>query len=333
MSREQLVSSRQPVMVTVWMSSSVDTARRRVEVMDDNVVIADTGCDTCQHDNVVRLAEPIADPHAHQYDSAQDADARDDSAVQRGPAGACSSARPSARASAPPSSSATRASCAPPTRWAAAATPPSRRAALAGNGGNGESGPRRPRRRGGPPADRRARRGGDAPARPARYRRRGAGPRAPRGTARHRAARLAPDPGFDRHVRLAAEVLNAPVALVSLVDEDRQFLKSSIGVEEPWASERETPLSHSFCQHTVAQGEPLVVDDAREHPVLKANPAVGGDGDGRLRRRPADRRRRPRARHAVRARQPPAPVVLPPGRAAHDLAASVVSEITLARPA
>ena len=87
-----------------------------------------------------------------------------------------------------------------------------------------------------------------------------------------------PDPAFDRHVRLAAEVLNAPVALVSLVDEDRQFLKSCIGVDEPIASERETPLSHSFCQHAVAQREPLIVEDAREHPVLKHNPAVEESG-------------------------------------------------------
>ncbi len=84
----------------------------------------------------------------------------------------------------------------------------------------------------------------------------------------------APDPSFDRHVRLAAEVLNAPIALVSLIDEDRQFLKSTIGVEEPAASERETPLSHSFCQHAVAQRTPLIVEDAREHPLLKHNPAV-----------------------------------------------------------
>jgi GAF domain/Ribbon-helix-helix protein, copG family len=84
----------------------------------------------------------------------------------------------------------------------------------------------------------------------------------------------APDPAFDRHARLAAEVLNAPIALVSLIDEDRQFLKSCIGVEEPVASERETPLSHSFCQHAVAQRQPLIVEDAREHPVLKHNPAV-----------------------------------------------------------
>jgi hypothetical protein len=78
-----------------------------------------------------------------------------------------------------------------------------------------------------------------------------------------------PDPSFDRHVRLAAEVLNAPVALVSLIDEDRQFFKSAIGVEE-----RETPLSHSFCQHAIANREPLIVEDAREHPLLKQNPAV-----------------------------------------------------------
>jgi GAF domain-containing protein len=88
----------------------------------------------------------------------------------------------------------------------------------------------------------------------------------------------APDPGFDRHARLAAEVLRAPVALVSLIAEDRQFLKSAIGVAEPWASRRETPLSHSFCQHTITRGEPLVVDDAREHPILKGNPAIADMG-------------------------------------------------------
>jgi GAF domain-containing protein len=83
-----------------------------------------------------------------------------------------------------------------------------------------------------------------------------------------------PEPGFDRHARLAAEMMDAPVALVSLVDEDRQFFKSCLGIAEPWASDRETPLSHSFCQHAVAAREPLVVDDAREHPILRDNPAI-----------------------------------------------------------
>ncbi len=92
-----------------------------------------------------------------------------------------------------------------------------------------------------------------------------------------RATRLLDSPveeAFDRLTRIAAEALNAPVAIVSLVDEDRQFFKSCLGVPEPWASKRGTPISHSFCQHTLASGEPLVIDDAREHPVLKHNPAI-----------------------------------------------------------
>ena len=79
---------------------------------------------------------------------------------------------------------------------------------------------------------------------------------------------------FDRQARLAAEVLNAPVALVSVIDDDRQFFKSCLGLPEPWASARETPLSHSFCQHAVVSREPLIVDDAREHPVLRDNAAI-----------------------------------------------------------
>ena len=81
-------------------------------------------------------------------------------------------------------------------------------------------------------------------------------------------------PSFDRLARLAAHVLHAPVALVSLVDADRQFFKSCLGLPEPWASERGSPLTHSFCQHAVAAREPLIVSDAREHPVLRDNGAI-----------------------------------------------------------
>jgi GAF domain-containing protein len=79
---------------------------------------------------------------------------------------------------------------------------------------------------------------------------------------------------FDRHARIAAEALDAPVALVSLVDEDGQFFKSCLGLPEPWSSRRGTPLSHSFCQHVVAAREPLIVEDAREHPELRENLAI-----------------------------------------------------------
>lgn len=79
---------------------------------------------------------------------------------------------------------------------------------------------------------------------------------------------------FDRLTRLAATVLQLPVALVSLVDKDRQFFKSCIGLPEPWASQRETPLSHSFCQHTLDTRQPLVIADAREHPLVRDNLAI-----------------------------------------------------------
>jgi PAS domain S-box-containing protein len=78
-----------------------------------------------------------------------------------------------------------------------------------------------------------------------------------------------PEAPFDRLTRVAARALDAPIAIVSLVDADRQFLKSTVGREGG-----ETPLSHSFCKHVVAQDAPLVVSDAREHPLLHDNPAV-----------------------------------------------------------
>lgn len=83
-----------------------------------------------------------------------------------------------------------------------------------------------------------------------------------------------PDERFDGLARVAARVLHAPVALVSLIDKDRQYFKSCIGLSEPWATDRETPLSHSFCQHAVAARRPLIVDDAREDPTLRDNLAI-----------------------------------------------------------
>ncbi|HEX2191119.1 MAG TPA: PAS domain S-box protein [Longimicrobiaceae bacterium] len=83
-----------------------------------------------------------------------------------------------------------------------------------------------------------------------------------------------PEEAFDRLTRLAAVILEAPVALVSLVERDRQFFKSAVGFPEGWSHARETPLSHSLCQHVVSTGVPLAVEDAREHPVLASSPAI-----------------------------------------------------------
>ena len=83
-----------------------------------------------------------------------------------------------------------------------------------------------------------------------------------------------PEEVFDRLTRLVCRLLGVPMALVSLVEADRQFFKSAVGLPTPWAVQRETPLSHSFCKHVVASGAPLAVQDASRHPLVCDNLAV-----------------------------------------------------------
>ncbi len=82
------------------------------------------------------------------------------------------------------------------------------------------------------------------------------------------------EPAFDRFTQLVTRLLGVPIAMISLVDAQRQFFKSSIGLAEPWASYRETPLSHSFCQYTVETDKPLIVSDALTHPLVHNNPGI-----------------------------------------------------------
>ena len=83
-----------------------------------------------------------------------------------------------------------------------------------------------------------------------------------------------PEEAFDRLTRMAARLLGAPVSLITVVADDRQFFKSAMGLPEPWASRRSAPLSHSFCRQVAVSGEPLIVEDTRRHPLLRSNPAV-----------------------------------------------------------
>lgn len=83
-----------------------------------------------------------------------------------------------------------------------------------------------------------------------------------------------PEEAFDRLTRMASRLLGTPVALISLVSEDRQFFKSAIGLPEPWASRRGAPLSFSFCAQVVSTGEQLILEDARRHPLLRHSTAI-----------------------------------------------------------
>jgi len=83
-----------------------------------------------------------------------------------------------------------------------------------------------------------------------------------------------PERAFDRLTELICKMLQVPIALVTLVDHDRQFIKSGQGLPEDLARSRQTSIAYSFCRHTVNQGEPLVIADARQNPLVQNNPAV-----------------------------------------------------------
>ena len=74
--------------------------------------------------------------------------------------------------------------------------------------------------------------------------------------------------------RIATRVLGVPIALVSLVDDDRQCIAGMSGLTGPAAASRELPIRSSICQHVVTRRTPLVVSDAATHPLLCTHPGV-----------------------------------------------------------
>ena len=81
---------------------------------------------------------------------------------------------------------------------------------------------------------------------------------------------------FDDMTAVATRLLDVPVSLVSIVapERNRQYFASLQGLPEPFASARQTPLSHSFCKHVLARREPLVVEDPRLDPRVRDSKAV-----------------------------------------------------------
>jgi len=77
---------------------------------------------------------------------------------------------------------------------------------------------------------------------------------------------------FDRLTRLAQQIFRVPIALVSLVDERRQWFKSHAGLDV-----RETPRDMSFCTHAIHHDAVMVVQDARHDTRFQDNPLVTGD--------------------------------------------------------
>ncbi len=82
----------------------------------------------------------------------------------------------------------------------------------------------------------------------------------------------APEPAFDRITRLAAQIFRVPIALVALVDRDRQWYKSRFGVEID-----QTPRSQSFCADTILGTGSMVVPDARLDERFAGHALVTGE--------------------------------------------------------
>lgn len=78
------------------------------------------------------------------------------------------------------------------------------------------------------------------------------------------------EPVFQAVTALASKIIGTPMSVMSMVGDEYQFFKSSYGIDD----RRSTPLSHAFCKHVVAENAPLIVEDARVHPVLHDNGSV-----------------------------------------------------------
>ncbi|MXP10388.1 GAF domain-containing protein [Pseudoblastomonas halimionae] len=81
-----------------------------------------------------------------------------------------------------------------------------------------------------------------------------------------------PEPEFDDIVRRAAERFDTPIALMSLVDADRQWFKAKVGLDV-----EETPRSVAFCAYTIQGDDVMVVEDATQDERFSRNPLVLDD--------------------------------------------------------
>ena len=80
------------------------------------------------------------------------------------------------------------------------------------------------------------------------------------------------EPGFDDIVRIASQICGTPMALISLVDDRRQWFKAAVGIDEV-----ETPREIAFCAHAIEQRDIFTVQDAAADERFVANPLVTGE--------------------------------------------------------
>src|ERR1044072_5002661 len=80
---------------------------------------------------------------------------------------------------------------------------------------------------------------------------------------------------FDRTTRLAASLLDVPIAVITIADDEQLHFASCVGPTHPWGSTPGFPLPRSACQHAIRSRQPLLIEDARTDPLVKDSPATG----------------------------------------------------------
>ncbi|HUQ99198.1 MAG TPA: PAS domain S-box protein [Gemmatimonadaceae bacterium] len=83
---------------------------------------------------------------------------------------------------------------------------------------------------------------------------------------------------FESLTRRLANLLKAPIVVISIVDGDQQVFVSQIGLPEPLASEGRIHVEQSYCREIIGTGKPLVVEDTSRHPALCTAAATAAMG-------------------------------------------------------
>lgn len=89
---------------------------------------------------------------------------------------------------------------------------------------------------------------------------------------RYRILDTPPEQAFDDFAMIASAICETPIALVTLVDGDRQWFKARVGLDAA-----ETPREQAFCAHSILRDDVMVVEDATSDARFSSNPLVTGD--------------------------------------------------------
>lgn len=83
---------------------------------------------------------------------------------------------------------------------------------------------------------------------------------------------------FERQTQLASQLIHSPISFVTIINDQKEQTLGLVGSASPLASISEPPPTSVFCQHVILTGEPLIIENVFEHPLVKENPVAADSG-------------------------------------------------------